>query len=522
MTDTAEVIVIGGGHNGLVCAAYLAKVGKQVLVLEAGEEVGGAALTRELVDGYRVSTCAHLLNLLQGDVTKDLNLSKHGLQLAASSIDTIALAEDGNHLHISARRLKGGGVGSDDQKAYRQFHKRMRRFARVLQPLMARRPPRLKDMDWTDKKSLARFAWDIRRLGRDEMRDFLRVIAINIYDVLQESFDNDLLKGALGFDAVIGTHLGPRSPNTVLTYLYRLCGQSAGRQGAIGIPKGGMGSVSAALAAAAEEHGATIRTNARVTRVIIKAGVVTGVELEDGEQLRAARVVSNADPKTTFLDLVGATRLEAGFARRIDNLRMRGNAAKLNLALDGPPTFNQLDRSALGNRLLIAPDLGYVERAFDHAKYGEHSVAPVIEISIPSMHDSNLAPRGKHVMSAIVQYAPYHLKTGWDAAHGDFEQLVIDTIQRYAPDLSDRIVARQLLTPLDIEREFRIGGGHWHHGELVLDQFLMTRPVPGAAQYTTPIDGLFLCGAGAHPGGGVMGAAGRNAANELIAREATT
>jgi phytoene dehydrogenase-like protein len=324
------------------------------------------------------------------------------------------------------------------------------------------------------------------------------------------------LKGAVSLDSVLGTHLGPRSPNTIMTYLYRL----AGDHGRAGIPQGGMGSVSEELAHAARSAGVTIRTRMPVKRIIIENGRATGVETESGERFDSYTVISNADPKRTVMEMVGAKHVETGFARRIHHLRAKGNAAKLHLALDGLPAFVGLSKKDFAERMVIAPDEHYVERAFNPAKYGECSPDPVVEMTFPSFRDDSLAPTGKHVLSAVVQYAPYELKGGWtDAAKEAFKRDVIKTIAKYAPDIESRITASELLTPADIEREFHITGGHWHHGELTLDQFLFVRPVNGAAQYRLPIDGVYLCGAGAHPGGGVSGAAGRNAARTILNRE---
>jgi phytoene dehydrogenase-like protein len=301
-----------------------------------------------------------------------------------------------------------------------------------------------------------------------------------------------------------------------MTYLYRL----AGDHGRAGIPQGGMGSVSEELAHAARSAGVTIRTRMPVKRIIIENGRATGVETESGERFDSYTVISNADPKRTVMEMVGAKHVETGFARRIHHLRAKGNAAKLHLALDGLPAFVGLSKKDFAERMVIAPDEHYVERAFNPAKYGECSPDPVVEMTFPSFRDDSLAPTGKHVLSAVVQYAPYELKGGWtDAAKEAFKRDVIKTVAKYAPDIESRITASELLTPADIEREFHITGGHWHHGELTLDQFLFVRPVNGAAQYRLPIDGVYLCGAGAHPGGGVSGAAGRNAARTILNRE---
>ncbi|MDH3748252.1 MAG: NAD(P)/FAD-dependent oxidoreductase [Gammaproteobacteria bacterium] len=510
MTDKYDAIIVGAGHNGLVCSALLAKAGRKVLVLEANEQVGGAAVTREFADGYSVSACAHLLYQLQPAVRKDLGLKP---DFATEDMTTIALATDGKHVRISAEVVDG--VSDADADQFRRFQKRMTRFSDLLRTYLNKPPPRLGTMNRNDLAILAQLGFDIRRLGRTEMQEFLRLIGMNIHDEVDERFDSGLLKGAISLDAVLGTHLGPRSPNTIMTYLYRL----AGEHGRTAVPKGGMGSVSEELAHVARSAGATIRTSMPVKRIMVRNGRVVGVETDRGEQFESLMIISNADPKRTVMDLLGARYVETGFAQRIKHLRARGNSAKLHLALDGLPAIEGLSKKDFAERLVIAPDEHYVEGAFNPAKYGESSPEPVVEMTFPSFRDTSLAPTGKHVMSAVVQYAPYELKGGWSTdAQQAFKQTVIKTIANYAPDIEERITASELLTPADIEREFHITGGHWHHGELTLDQFLFVRPVSGAAQYSLPIDGLYLCGAGAHPGGGVSGAAGRNAARAILKR----
>ncbi len=511
MTDKYDAIVVGAGHNGLVCAALLAKAGKSVLVLEANEQVGGAAITREFTDGYSVSACAHLLYQLQPEVRKELKLTT---RLASENMTTIALSEDGNHVRLSADGV--AGVSAADAEQYRRFRKRMTRFSDLLRKYFNKPPPRLGTKDFRDLLTLGQLGLDMRMLGKEEMQEFLRLIGMNIHDEVNERFENPLLKGAISLDAVLGTHLGPRSPNTIMTYLYRL----AGDHGRVGVPAGGMGSVSNELAHAARSAGVTIRTGIPVKRIVISNGRATGVETESGDHFESLMIISNADPKTTVLKLIGAKHAETGFARRITHLRAQGNAAKLHLALDGLPAIEGLSKKDYGERIVIAPDEHYVERAFNPAKYGESSPLPVIEITFPSFRDETLAPTGKHVMSAVVQYAPYALKGGWnEVAKSEFMKAILSVLARYMPDIEQRITASELLTPADIESEFHISGGHWHHAELTLDQFLFVRPVNGAAQYRLPIDGVYLCGAGAHPGGGVSGAAGRNAARTILRRE---
>jgi len=514
MSDSYDAIVIGAGHNGLVCSSILSKGGMKVLVLEASDQVGGACVTREFADGFSVSSVAHLSCQLQPPVRRELDLD---IALAADDIGTIALGTDGNHVRFRGDEISG--VSDEDAASYRDFMKRMTRFADLLKTYLNRTPPRLGEgASRADLLNLAQLGFDIRRLGKREMRALLRLIGMNIRDEVVERFESPLLRGAVSLDATLGTHLGPRSPNTILTYLYRL----VGNHGKLSQPAGGMSGIAEALAHAARNSGVVIRTGMPVSRVIVDNGQAVGVETATGETFDARYVISNADPKTTIMKLVGTRHVETGFARRVHHIRMQGNTAKLHLALDGLPMIDGVEKREFGDRFVIAPDEVYVERAFNHAKYGETSERPVFEITFPSFRDDSLAPTGKHVMSAIVQYVPYELRAGWnDEAAAAFKQRALDTLAEFMPDVADRVTASELLTPVDIESRFHIHGGHWHHGELALDQFLFTRPVGGAQQYAMPLDGLYLCGAGTHPGGGVSGAPGRNAAREILKREKT-
>ena len=527
MTEGPRTIVIGGGHNGLVCAAYLANAGRRVLVLEAASQPGGAAVTRSIAPGFRVSACAHILHQLNSRVISDLNLERHGLRFSTRDMATVALHGDGRHITLSGADAGTQSLAAHsktDAAALPKLRQRLDRFAKTLQPFLGTTPPRLGTRDWTDRRSLLKLGWKIRRLGRNHMRELLRIGPMNVADLLEEEFETDLLRGALAFDAILGTRLGPRSPDSVLTWLYRLAAQiGAARNGAghgLAIPEGGMGSVSDALAQSATAAGAELRMDAPVARILVNDDRVSGVVLESGEEMDADTVISNADPHRTFIDLLGTEHLDTGFVRRVKNIRLRGACAKVNLALDALPSFNGLDANQLGARLLVAPGIDYLERAFNHVKYGEYSEAPGIEITIPSVNDHSLAPRGQHVLSAIVQYAPYDLKGGWEAAKDGFADRVLGVIASYAPGIEKHVIARQLLTPTDFERDFGMTGGHWHHGELGFDQLFMLRPVPGATQYETPMAGLYLCGAGTHPGGGVMGVAGMNAARQVMLKEA--
>jgi phytoene dehydrogenase-like protein len=522
MTERTPLIIIGAGHNGLVCAAYLAKAGRKVLVLEASERVGGAAVTREFAPGFRVSACAHLSYLLDAGISRELKLAEQGLKSARTHLRTVALAAEGEPLVIDGGVIESGAVAEPDRAALADYHASMLKFARVLGKQHNRKPPRIAGGGRSEAIGAAMLGLDIRRLGRDSMREFLRVAGINVFDVLEETFETPLLKGALALDGVLGTNLGPRSNNSVLTMLHRLSGQASGVAGGLSLPEGGMGAVSEALAKAARASGVTVRTGAPVARITLEGDRVSGVELESGERLAASTVISNADPTRTLLQLLGARHLETGFAHRVRHIRTKGMAAKLHLALDALPAFARLRPELAGERLVIAPDPGYIEAAFDVAKYGRCSPAPALEITIPSVHDRTLAPQGKHVLSAIVQYAPYDPRASSDDARREFLNNTLAVLEHYAPGLSRQVIASEMLLPADLEREFRITGGHWHHGELAIDQFLMLRPVPGAAQYSTPVNGLYLCGAGCHPGGGVMGSAGRNAAQAVLGAERAT
>ena len=510
---STDCIVIGGGHNGLACAAYLARSGRSVLVLESSADVGGAAATREFAPGFKVSAGAHLLHMMPATLIAELGLEKQGLVYAALSMGTVSLSPERAPLALDPAGLAAGSA--PDAAAYADFAARMRRFAAALLPLLNAPPPRLGTGQLTDKLNLLRLGWQIRKLGRRDMRELLRIAGMNAYDLLEEHFHSAALKGMLGLDATLGTNFGPRTPGTVLSLLYRMACEGAANHQMMQV-QGGMGALCGALAASARASGAVIRTGARVTKITVLNDKASGVVLSDGEEITAGTVISSADPKTTFLALLGTRHLDTGFVRRITHLRNRGLAAKLHLALDRMPDFTGVTASQGAGRLVIAPSLDHIERAYNHSKYGEFSSAPVFEITVPTASDASLAPAGKHVLSAVVQYAPYDVKGGWAASRQKFAELAIHSLDRHAPGLAASVVAQELLTPADIEREFNIAGGHWHHAEFAFDQFLMVRPVPGAAQYATPVTGLFLCGAGSHPGGGVTGIPGRNAARRII------
>jgi phytoene dehydrogenase-like protein len=515
--DKWDVVVVGGGHNGLACAAVLAKSGHKVLVLEAASEPGGPARTEEFFPGFRAST-AHLLNRLHRDVVAALDLKRHGLRISGTDMaPTVALSGNGNHLVLhGAYGETITGADASEQAAWKDLRAQLVRYAGVLKPFLSRDPPNLSDLSLTDAAALAKAGLALKRLGREDMRDFLRVLLMNVTDLLDEQLADGRLKGLLAFDAVLGAHLGPRSPGSLLGLLYRLTGEIDGAAGATALPVGGMGAVVAAIRAAADRAGVEIRTGVPVARIVTENGRATGVMLANGREFHAEKVVSALNPATTFLDLVGAGALDTGFVRKVRAIRMKGNVAKLHLALERTPNFAGVDDAGHKGRLVVAPTTDHVERAFNPAKYGEFSTHPVMEITLPSLSDPSLAPQGACVLSAIVQYAPYQLKEGWESGKPKFLKAIMETLERFCPGIGETVLHAELLTPADIERRYHMPGGHWHHGELQADQMLFSRPISGWSNYDTPIDGLFLCSAGSHPGGGVSGAPGLNAARRIM------
>ncbi|MEM7170083.1 MAG: NAD(P)/FAD-dependent oxidoreductase [Pseudomonadota bacterium] len=515
MSERYDSLIIGGGHNGLVCAATLAQAGQQVLVLEAREQVGGAAVTEEFAPGFKVSSCAHLLYQLHPQVVTDLKLKDHGLTFVNPDLATIAIGSDGDFLRLHGPEI-WGDLPEGELAAYQALRQRLLKMAAALRPLLTMPPPRLGTAGTADRHGLLKMGWTLRKMGQSQLRDFLRIAGMNVADLLEDELSASLLKGALAWDGVVGSHAGPRSPGTVLSYLYRLTGQVDNRQGAIAQPVGGMGTVTRAMLEACQAAGVTVQANAPVGQIKVQNDRACGVVLTDGREIRANAVISNADPRHTFLDLLGARHLDTGFVTRIRRLRAKGNVSKLHLALDGTPSFTGLSARDLAGRLLISPSIDYLEEAFNPAKYGEFSRSPAMEITLPSLQDASLAPGGKQVLSATLCYTPYALKGGWEVMRERLADQVIDQLELYAPGIKAQVIDREILTPRDLEMRFGMAGGHWHHAEMAIDQLLMMRPVPGAAQYATPVAGLYLCGAGSHPGGGVMGVAGMNAAHTIL------
>lgn len=513
MTERNDVIVIGAGHNGLVCAGYLARAGLNVVCVDAADSAGGMSAPRTLGGNYHFPGLAHLTYPVASTIWRNLQLDRFGYE-PGMAVGTVTLDADGKHLFIDGGGVSGDGLPAADADTYAGFREEYLSFAKAVRPLFNATPPRLKNTDFRDKKSLARLGWNLRfGLGRESMYEFLRVAAINIFDVLNDTFEDERLKGAIAADAVLGNAMGPRTPGTVLTWLQRI---NSELDGPLSFQCGGRSQLVHALTQSVEDAGVRIQLNSRVQKILIENGKAFGVELESGEMLKAKLVVSNADPRSTMLSLVGAPRLDAMFANRVSQIRGAGVVAKLHLALGGMPEFDGVSRQQLGGRLLVAPSMQYIERAFNRSKYGEYSERPVLDIAIPSLHNNALAPHGHHVMSVNISYVPYALDGGWEGQSRSLAYRVISLLGEYSPNLKSLVVDHEFLTPADIETEFGATQGHWHHGELSMHQSFMLRPVYGAARYDTPIDGLFLCGAGSHPGGGLTGLPGRNAARRVL------
>lgn len=516
--STYDTIVIGGGHNGLICATMLARVGQKVLLLEASDRLGGLAADREFAPGFHAPIASTLYGM-PAKLVKDLRLKDYGFEGSEKTLDLVALSTDESPIIIGDEVLSGAGEG--DTAAYGKYREQLKTFAGALAPFWSKTMPRIGMGSLKDLMTFGHMGLKLRLLGRDDMLEFFRVATLPMRDLVDEHFESDSLKAALCWDGMVGTKMAPRSPNqSVLTLLNRMAGTNDGQHV---VPKGGMAGFMAVLERAASAAGVQIQTGAAVESVVIEGDEngqrCTGVTLVDGKTLSATRVVSSADPQTTFLKLVGARNLEIEFSNRIRRLRCDGYVAKLNLALSEQPTFTGVDRP--DGRMILAPHMDTIEFAFDNAKYGELPEQPVIETLVPSIHERGLAPSGKHVLSANVMYVPGNLKGGWtEDARATLMNTVMNTLEQYAPGIGALVEHSELLTPADLETEYGVSGGHWHHAEPAVDQLLMMRPTYEAAQYSTPLPGLYLCGAGCHPGGDVNGNPGRNAAKEILGESA--
>jgi phytoene dehydrogenase-like protein len=517
-----DAIVIGAGHNGLIAASYLARAGKKTLVLERREVVGGAAVTEEIFPGYRFTEFSYVVSLLRPEIIRDLELPRHGLKILPLP-STVTPFENGDYLAAwedhDLTRQELYRHSPHDAEAADEYSRVMARAAKAIKPIIGLVPPDPSSLSPRDLMGLMKIGRYAKSLTEKQLYQIAKLVTQSAADLLDEWFEFDPLKGTKSASGIIGTFLGPRSPGTAYVLLHHYMGEIDGAFRAWGFAKNGTGGVTQAIASSARALGVEIRTGSSVKQVIVKNGRAAGVALENGDELTAKMVMTAADPKRSFLQFVEPKHFPDEFVDAIKRFRVRGSSGKVNIALSELPDFTCLPGEGPLHRgaISISPSIDYIERAYDQAKYGQFATEPYIDMIIPSMIDRDMAPPGHHVMSCFVQYAPYDIEGGWDDQKRDaFGETVISTIEKYAPNIRRAIVGKQVITPKDIERIAGITGGNIFHGELLLHQLFFLRPAPQWADFRTPLRGYYFGASGAHPGGGVMGAAGRLAALEAL------
>jgi phytoene dehydrogenase-like protein len=518
-----DAIIVGAGHNGLVNACYLARAGLKVLVLERNSYIGGAAVSRRLYDGFTYSNCSYVCSLLRTEIIRSLELPAFGLQIIPYE-GGCTMMRDGGHLAVydnhDAMRREIARHSRHDAESYDRYVRDMLRHCRFIKPLLLRTPPDPTSFRPRDLRELLFLGKHFSRLSEVRMYDTLRFFTMSCADMLEEYFESEIVKAHLSGSSIIGTALGPRSPGSAYVLLHHYMGSIDGAVGAWGFARGGMGAITQALAASLRASGGTVRAEANVAQVLVRHGRAVGVVLADGEEIAAPVVVSNLDVKRTFLETVPAAELPADFLAQVRRFKIRGSSGKLNIALDGLPHFPSIPQGSPATRgdMHVTDTLEMVERAYDDWKEGRWSSAPYVDMLIPTQIDPTMAPDGKHYMSVFVQYCPYRLADGeWTAQKRQaFGNTVIDAIARHSPDFKDLILHAEVRTPWDIENEVGLTEGNIFQGELTFDQLLFNRPLPGCAQYRTPLGGMYLCGSSTHPGGGVMGAPGANSARTIL------
>jgi phytoene dehydrogenase-like protein len=521
MDKRYDAIIIGGGHNGLTAAAYLAKADRKVLVLEQRHLVGGAAVTEEVYPGFKFTVFSYVVSLLRPEVIRELELARHGLHIMPLESAFVPM-ENGDHLAMWAdpanlyQELKRHSWRDAD--IYPEFSQMMYDMAFAVKPILGMVPPNLLAPGLEGARTLLDLVKYAQGMDPKRFYYLTKLMTMSASDFLDEWFETDVLKALTAINGIIGTMLGPRSPGTAYVLLHHYMGELDGAFTSWGFQRGGTGGVSEAIANAARSFGAEIRCQARAAQVIVKHEQAVGVALDSGEEIYGRVVVSACDPKVTFLKLLEPKHLPVELVEAIGNFKFRGSSGKVNLALDGLPQFTAMPEPLLLQGMIeICPSMDYVERAYDDAKYGCFSRRPYLDVTIPTTVDPSMAPPGKHVMSIFVQYAPYQLKEGcWEEKREAFGDAVINTLAEFVPNIKDLILYRQVLSPWDMEQMIGLSEGNIFHGELTLDQLFFLRPAPGWANYRTPVRGYYQCGSGTHPGGGITGGPGRLAALEIL------
>jgi len=526
MSELFDALMIGGGHNGLVTAGYLARAGLRVIVLERRAVVGGACVTEEVWPGFKVSTLSYLCSLLQPRIIRELELERFGYRIYPKDPAFFTAFPDGRHIFFWQDLKKTveelAKFSPRDAAIYPEYEEELQHLAEWVESLLLETPPNIVRRRLADLAAMGKLGLRTLKLGDAGLTQMIKIMTESVRDFLNERFESEEIKTTLATDGVIGTNGGPSTPGTAYILLHHVMGGAAGQRGLWGFVRGGMGGISTALARSAESAGAKIRTSAEVRQVLVKDGKAYGVALADGEEIRARIVISNADPKRTFLGLIEREHLDEEFRHQIESFRVEGSSLKINLALDGLPNFKAYPGTSLGpphkTTMHVCPSMDYIDRAWDDAEQGRASEHPMLECTIPTAYDDSIAPPGKHIMCIFAQYAPYSLKDAqWDEGMKErFADRCLDALAEYAPNIKEIVLHRQVISPLDLEREYGMTGGNIFHGEMSLDQLFFMRPVAGWAQYRTPIRHLYLCGSGTHPGGGVMGAPGFNAAREIL------
>ena len=533
LQSSYDAIVVGAGHNGLTTAAYLARAGLQVLVVEKNDWIGGAAVSRSLYEGWTYSNCSYVCSLLRREIARDLDLPKYGLQVIPYE-GGASFTRDGDYFAYysdhNALRREMARHSPRDADAYQAYSQAIMRQCRFIRPFLLRDAPDPASLNPRDLGEMAYLVKKAHGLGKKELGETLRFWTMSIGDFLDEHFENDLIKAHLAGSGIIGTGLGVYSPGTAYVLLHHYMGDIDGGIGAWGFARGGMGAISNAIGACFEDHGGTIHKGAGVEEILTKHGRVVGVALEDGKEFRAPVVASNMDVKRTFLEHVDRYQLPLDFQRAVERFKIRGSSAKLNISLDKLPEFPAapVHASFIRGDMHASESLWELERAYDDWKNGRWSERPYIDMLIPSQIDPTMAPPGSHMMTVFVQYAPYDLEVNgkrsarnWDDAHRTtMAETVLDQMSVACPDIRDRVLHMEVRSPLELENEVGLTEGNIFQGELTFDQLFFNRPIPGYSQYDSPIAGLYMCGSSAHPGGGVMGAPGANAARAIIRREA--